>query len=211
MMKIFLVDDHPMMRRGMRQLLDLYDGMQVVGEANSGEEACALVKSVAPDMILLDLNMKGMNGIETLYKLREQDVTACIVMVTVSDDHEDVIAAIRAGADGYVLKDAEPEELVAAVRHVFEGQLVVSPQLSKALAAGLRSDAPRHNDILATLTIREKEVLKLIAKGLANKLIASELCIAEATVKVHVKNLLKKLKLRSRLEAAVWAAEFGLL
>lgn len=200
-----------MMRRGMRQLLDLHEGMQVVGEAGSGEEACTLLKSVDADMVLLDLNMKGMNGIDTLYKLREQAITARIVVVTVSDDYNDVIAAIRAGADGYVLKDAEPEELIAAVRRVFAGQLVVSPELSKALAAGLRSDTLNTGDILATLTAREREVFKLIVKGRANKFIAASLSIAEATVKVHVKNLLKKLKLKSRLEAAVWAAENGLL
>ncbi|MFT5691322.1 MAG: two-component system nitrate/nitrite response regulator NarL [Oceanicoccus sp.] len=211
MIKLFLVDDHPMMRRGMKQLLDLHEDMQVIGEACSGEEACTFLKSIDPDIILLDLNMKGMSGIDTLYKLREQEVTARIVMVTVSDDYDDVIAAIRAGADGYVLKDAEPEELIAAVRNVFQGQLVVSPELSKALAAGLRSENPNVSDVLATLTLREREVLKLIVKGRANKFIATSLSIAEATVKVHVKNLLKKLKLRSRLEAAVWAAENGLL
>ena len=192
-------------------MLDLHEGMQVVGEAGSGEEACKLLKSVDADMVLLDLNMKGMNGIDTLYKLREQAITARIVVVTVSDDYNDVIAAIRAGADGYVLKDAEPEELIAAVRRVFAGQLVVSPELSKALAAGLRSDTLNTGDILATLTAREREVFKLIVKGRANKFIAASLSIAEATVKVHVKNLLKKLKLKSRLEAAVWAAENGLL
>lgn len=207
MIRIVLVDDHPMMRRGMTQLLEMHEDLKVVGEAASGEEAIPLVKKLNPDMVLLDLNMKGLTGIETLTKLRDQGVTSRIMIVTVLDDHGDVVAAIRAGADGYLLKDAEPEELIEAVKNAAEGQLVVSPQLSQALALGLRDGKPNARDIMGKLTEREREVLKLIAKGRANKTIANHLDIAEATVKVHVKNLLKKLKLRSRLEAAVWAVD----
>ncbi len=209
MIKILLVDDHPMMRRGVKQLLELQDNIEVVGEASSGEEAISLVPVLDPDMILLDLNMKGMSGIETLLFLRKQGVSACIVIMTVSDDYQDVIAALRGGADGYVLKDAEPEELVSAVLDAARGQIVVSPQLTNALAMALRDDTTSPKDIVATLTAREAEILKLVAKGYANKPIASSLSITEATVKVHVKNMLKKLQLDSRLKAAVWAVENG--
>lgn len=207
MIQVLLVDDHPMMRRGVKQLLEFHDNIRVVGEAASGEEAISLVSVLNPDMILLDLNMKGMSGIETLLLLREQGVSASIMIMTVSDDYKDVIAALRAGADGYVLKDAEPEELVRAILDVAEGQIVVSPQLTNALAMALRDDSTSPRDIVATLTAREVDVLKLVAKGYANKPIANSLSITEATVKVHVKNMLKKLQLDSRLKAAVWAVE----
>lgn len=211
MIQVLLVDDHPMMRRGIKQLLGLQDNIEVVGEAGSGEEAIRLVPVLDPDMILLDLNMKGMSGIDTLALLREQGVSACIMILTVSDDYQDVIAALRAGADGYVLKDAEPEELVSAVLDAAGGQIVVSPQLTNALALALRDDTSSPKDIVATLTAREEEILKLVAKGYANKPIANSLSITEATVKVHVKNMLKKLQLESRLKAAVWAVENGVV
>lgn len=211
MVRILLVDDHPMMRSGMRQLLELEDELSVVGEAASGEEALELVPSLQPEMILLDLNMSGMSGVETLIKLREMDVSAIILIVTVSDDHNDVIAAMRAGADGYILKDAEPEELIQAVQDASKGQLTVSPQLTKALAMALRDNTASARDTLETLTERELEILTLVAKGFANKAIANKLSITEATVKVHVKNMLKKLKLESRVKAAVWAIENNLV
>jgi DNA-binding NarL/FixJ family response regulator len=209
MTKIVLVDDHPMMRRGIRQLLELEKGMDVIAEVGSGEEASDLIAGLAPDMILLDLNMKGMSGIETLKKLREQGVSATILIVTVSDDHSDVVAAIQSGADGYILKDAEPEELIKAVKAAANGQMVVSPELTQALASALRNERATAQDVFNSLTDREAQILKLIAKGYANKAVANNLYITEATVKVHVKHLLKKLQLRSRLEAAVWAVENG--
>ena len=132
MTRIVLVDDHPMMRRGMRQLIEMQEGLEVVAEAGSGEEALTVVATHQPDMILMDLNMKGMDGIRVVEALREKGVDACILMITVSDSESDVIEALRAGADGYLLKDLEPEELIAALLQAERGQLVMSPQVTQA-------------------------------------------------------------------------------
>lgn len=205
MTRIVLVDDHPMMRRGMRQLIEMQEGLEVVAEAGSGEEALTVVATHQPDMILMDLNMKGMDGMRAVEALREKGVDACILMITVSDSESDVIAALRAGADGYLLKDLEPEELIAALLQAERGQLVISPQLTRILARALREEKTQRNSLTAELTGRERQIVGMIAAGSSNKQIASALGITDATVKVHVKNLLKKLHFRSRVEAAVWA------
>lgn len=205
MTRIMLVDDHPMMRRGMRQLIEMQEELQVVAEAGSGEEALELAAAHALDMILMDLNMKGMDGIQTVDAMRKCGVTACILMITVSDNDEDVIAALRAGADGYLLKDLEPEELGSALLRAKRGELLLSPQLTRVLANTLRQEVTDRRALAGELTGREREILAMIAAGSSNKLIAKELGITEATVKVHVKHLLKKLNFRSRVEAAVWA------
>lgn len=207
MVSILLVDDHPMLRQGVAQLIEMEDGIRVIGEAGSGEQALVKARELDPDMILLDLNMKGMGGIETLQALREQGTHSCILVFTVSDQHDDVVAALRAGADGYLLKDTEPEDLLRNIVQASKGQPVYSPQLAKVLAAGVREPEPDTASMLALLTARECEILRYIARGATNKAIARDLAIAESTVKVHVKNLLKKLGLRSRVEAAVWVVE----
>lgn len=205
MTTIVLVDDHPLMRRGIRQLIDMQDGLEVIAEAGSGEEALGVIAEHQPDMILMDLNMKGMDGIRTTEVLRRQGITACILMITVSDNDGDVIAALRAGADGYLLKDVEPEELIHTLLQAERGQLMVSPKLTRVLATTLRDEESSRKDQRAELTDREREILAMVAAGRSNKHIAKDLGITEATVKVHVKNLLKKLNFRSRVEAAVWA------
>ena len=206
--RILLVDDHPLMRRGMRDLLAMEDDLQPVGEAGTGEEALRLVDELDPDLILLDLNMPGMDGLETLQRLREAKVDARIILFTVSDDQSHVLEALRQGADGYLLKDMEPEQLVEQVRAAANGKLALTPELTLILAQAIRerpSNASQNAN--ASLTKREKDVLRLIAKGLSNKMIARKLGITEGTVKVHVKNLLHSLRLRSRVEAAIWATE----
>jgi two-component system nitrate/nitrite response regulator NarL len=207
MISILLVDDHPMLRQGVAQLIELEEGLSVIGEAGSGEDALGLASQLDPDMILLDLNMQGMGGIETLAALRQQGVSACIMVFTVSDEHDDVVAALRAGADGYLLKDTEPEELLRSIVLASQGQPVFSPQLARILASGVRDHRGDFSELMARLTSRETQILQYIAQGKTNKNIARELDIAEATVKVHVKNLLKKIELRSRVEAAVWVLE----
>ncbi|WP_435607515.1 two-component system response regulator NarL [Pseudomonas knackmussii] len=203
--RILLVDDHPMMRRGVTQLLEFEDDLCVIGEAGDGEEALRLSAELDPDMILLDLNMKGMNGLQTLRALRERGVDARIVVFTVSDDRGDVLSVLRAGADGYLLKDMEPERLLEHIRQAATGQLSVSPQLAQVLAQALRGgDQPRRID---ELTERERQILRQLAQGHSNKMIARKLDITEGTVKVHVKRVLHKLGMRSRVEAAVWAVE----
>ncbi|HDP4008789.1 TPA: two-component system response regulator NarL [Pseudomonas aeruginosa] len=201
--RLLLVDDHPMMRKGVAQLLELEDDLSVVGEAGSGEEALRLAAELDPDMILLDLNMKGMNGLDTLRALREAGVDARIVVFTVSDDKGDVVNVLRAGADGYLLKDMEPERLLEHIRQAATGQM------TQILAQALRGDD--RSKSLDELTERERQILRQIAHGYSNKMIARKLDITEGTVKVHVKRVLHKLGMRSRVEAAVWAVENDLV
>ncbi len=201
---LLLVDDHPMMRRGIRQLIELENDLCVVGEANNGEEAICMIAELKPDLVLLDNNMPQLNGIETLKRLRDKGYSGKILLFTVSDAEHDVRDAMRFGADGYLLKDMEPELLIDRLREALQGELVVSPALTTVLAQALR--APQSASSL-DLTDRERQVLKMIAGGLSNKMVGNKLGITEGTVKVHVKHLLHKLGLRSRVEAAVWAME----
>lgn len=200
--RLMLVDDHPMMRRGIRQLLELEDDFLIVGEANNGEEALALVDELQPQLILLDNNMPLLNGIETLKRLRQVGYNGKVLLFTVSDAEKDVRDALRYGADGYLLKDMEPEKLIQQVREALHGELVISPGLTRVLAQALREPQAANQ---VELTEREQQVLRMIAGGNSNKMIGRKLGITEGTVKVHVKNLLHKLGLRSRVEAAVWA------
>ncbi|MDI5985145.1 two-component system response regulator NarL [Halomonas sp. M4R5S39] len=207
---ILIIDDHPLLRRGVSQLLELEDDLALVGEAGEPEEGVRLAAELDPDMILLDLNMPGMNGIETLKRLRANDFAGRIVMFTVSDHEEDVVDALQNGADGYLLKDMDPDEMVRQLRQVALGRMVISESLTALLAEALRNQRSRPvAPDLHSLTQREREILRELAAGLSNKLIARKLDITEGTVKVHVKHLLKKLNLRSRVEAAVWAVQEG--
>jgi two-component system nitrate/nitrite response regulator NarL len=208
--RILVIDDHPLFRRGVTQLLAMDPQLELVGEASSGDEGVALAAQREPDLILLDLNMKGMNGIETLRRLRESGSDARIVMLTVSDSADDLVGAIRAGADGYLLKDMEPEVLLRRIHEALYGRMVISDSLTGALAQALRGESVAASRDAAQLTERERDILACLAGGMSNKLVARELNITEGTVKVHVKNLLKKLNFRSRVEAAVWAVEHGL-
>ncbi|MBI3148812.1 MAG: two-component system response regulator NarL [Betaproteobacteria bacterium] len=208
--KIIVIDDHPLFRRGVAQLIAMDPAMQFAGEASSGEEGLELARRIDPDLVLLDLHMKGMDGIATLLALRNAGIDARIVLLTVSDAPEDLIAAIRAGADGYLLKDMEPEELLSRIREALFGRMVISHSLNSLLAQALRQEAQAATRSLAALTPREQAILRCLAQGLPNKMIGRELDITEGTVKVHVKNLLKKLGFRSRVEAAVWAHEQGM-
>lgn len=203
--RVLVIDDHPLLRKGVCQLLELTDGFTVVGEAASGREGIELAKQLDPDLILLDLNMKGINGLETLRTLRDMGVDSRIILLTVSNAPEDLIAAIRAGADGYILKDNDPDDILALISNAMQGQTAISPELASLLAAALREESMSDQRSHASLTERETAILKCLAAGKSNKLIARELDIMESTVKVHVRNLLKKLKFRSRVEAAVWA------
>ena len=207
---ILLIDDHPLLRRGVSQLLELEDDLTLAGETGEPEEGLRLAAELDPDMILLDLNMPGLNGIETLKRLREQGFAGRVVMFTVSDHEEDVVAALQSGADGYLLKDMDPDEMVRQLRQVALGRMVISESLTALLAEALRSQRSRPAaPNISSLTQREREILRELAAGLSNKLIARKLDITDGTVKVHVKHLLKKLNLRSRVEAAVWAVQEG--
>lgn len=204
---VVIIDDHPLFRKGLTQLLRTVSEFELVAEAASGSEGLACVLRYHPDLLLLDLNMKEMSGLDVLRQIRQADLDTRVVMVTVSDAAEDLVAALRAGADGYLLKDMEPEAMIDALRSAAAGRIVVSDALTHLMAAALRKDTRPENASGAGLTEQEQRILEHIAGGLSNKLIARELDIAEGTVKVHVKHILRKLNLRSRVEAAVWAVE----
>jgi two-component system nitrate/nitrite response regulator NarL len=207
--RILIIDDHPLFRKGVSQLIAMAPHLQLVGEASNGELGVAKAKELDPDLILLDLHMKSMNGIDTLKAIRDAGLDCRVVILTVSDNADDLVAAIRSGADGYLLKDMEPEDLLAAIDQTLNGSTVIGERLSGLLARAIREEATAGQRDSATLTRREQEILDGLARGLSNKLIARSLDITEATVKVHVKNLLKKLGFRSRLEAAVWTVGRG--
>lgn len=205
--RVLIIDDHPLFRRGLVQLLQMVSGFVLVGEAADGAEGLALARTLRPDLILLDLNMRDTGGLEVLRGLRAARIDARVVMVTVSDSGEDVVAALRGGVEGYLLKDMEPEAMLEALQAVAAGHVVIPEQLNHLLAAALRSETRPQSVGTAGLTEQEVRILDKIAAGLSNKQIGRELDIAEGTVKVHVKHILRKLELRSRVEAAVWAVE----
>jgi len=204
---LLVIDDHPLFRKAVLQLVDMAEDFTVVGEASSGAEGLELAQKLQPDMILLDLNMKQMNGIEVLKVIKSWGLDSRVVMLTVSDEASDLVAALRAGADGYLLKEMEPEDLLAKLKEAAAGQVTLTERLTRLLAHSLREDNKPKDPDQAGLTDQESRILDLIAQGKSNKLIARELNIAEGTVKVHVKHLLRKLNLRSRVEAAVWAVD----
>ncbi|AOE38715.1 DNA-binding response regulator [Pantoea agglomerans] len=195
---LMIVDDHPLMRRGVRQLLALDPQLEVIAEASNGTEALAEARHQEPDIILLDLNMKGMSGLDTLKALRHEGISSRILVLTVSDARSDIFAMVDAGADGYLLKDSEPEVLLAHILQASRGEKVFSEGVTRYLANRQHSADP-----LRQLTERERDVLQEVARGLSNKEVAAILHISEETVKVHIRNLLRKLDVRSRVAATV--------
>ncbi|OBU20694.1 DNA-binding response regulator [Photobacterium aquimaris] len=196
--KVMIVDDHPLMRRGIGQLLSFENEFDVIGEASNGNEAIALAHKMPVDLILLDLNMKGMSGLDTLITLRNEGIDACIVILTVSDNHADIKTLIDAGADGYLLKDTEPDELIGLLKTALTG----GKAYSEVVTAFLTNNST-DNTLFSTLTDRENQILQEVAKGHTNRVIAESLFISEATVKVHMKSLLRKLQVKSRTAATV--------
>ncbi|MBD8142764.1 two-component system response regulator NarL [Pantoea agglomerans] len=195
---LMIVDDHPLMRRGVRQLLALDPRLEVIAEASNGTEALAEARHQEPDIILLDLNMKGMSGLDTLKALRHEGISSRILVLTVSDARSDIFAMVDAGADGYLLKDSEPEVLLTHILQASRGEKVFSEGVTRYLANRQHSADP-----LRQLTERERDVLQEVARGLSNKEVAAILHISEETVKVHIRNLLRKLDVRSRVAATV--------
>ncbi|MEN4547520.1 response regulator [Pantoea agglomerans] len=195
---LMIVDDHPLMRRGVRQLLALDPRLEVIAEASNGTEALAEARHQEPDIILLDLNMKGMSGLDTLKALRHEGISSRILVLTVSDARSDIFAMVDAGADGYLLKDSEPEVLLGHILQASRGEKVFSEGVTRYLANRQHSADP-----LRQLTERERDVLQEVARGLSNKEVAAILHISEETVKVHIRNLLRKLDVRSRVAATV--------
>lgn len=197
-LKVLIIDDHPLMRRGIKQLVELKEGFEVVGGAGNGSEGVDLALQTAPDLIILDLNMKGLSGLDTLKALRAEGVDARIVILTVSDAKNDIFTLIDAGADGYLLKDTEPDTLLSQLKRIAQGEVILSDSIKNLLLERQSSQEP-----IYSLTDREMDVLRLIATGLSNKQIAGQLFISEETVKVHIRNLLRKLNVHSRVAATV--------
>jgi len=204
---IIVIDDHPLIRRGIKDLVCLDDSFNVIGEADNGNDGLEIARKLQPDIILLDLNMQVMDGLKTLQAIKAAEIDSRVIILTVSDNEKDIVATLRAGADGYLLKDMEPEDMLERLHQVINGHIVLSQKVSELIARGLHQEQQNESRKEADLTRREEEILSHITKGLSNKHIARKLNIVEGTVKVHVKHLLKKLNLRSRVEAAVWAVE----
>ena len=207
---ILVIDDHPLMRKGIIQLIAMEDSLRLAGEAGDGRQGLELARQLRPDLILLDLNMRGLSGLDTLKALKATDLDARVIILTVSDSEEDVVAALRAGADGYLLKDMEPEELMAALDEAVHGHTVIAKELTGVLARAVQRESLEEmtpDSGFGELTPREREILCLLAEGQSNKVIARNLGITDGTVKLHVKAILRKLSVHSRVEAAVLAVE----
>jgi two-component system nitrate/nitrite response regulator NarL len=207
--RIVVVDDHTLFRRGIIALISQEAGFAVVGEAADGFEGIRTVLAQKPDVVLLDLNMPGISGREALAAILKEAPGTHVVMLTVSEDADDLVGALRSGALGYLLKNIDGEFLVKSLRRAAEGESVVSPEMTGKLVREVRGGpgAALRPD---TLSPREREILQHVAKGASNKEIARALALAESTVKIHVQHILRKLELSSRVQAAVWAIENGI-
>lgn len=208
---VLLIDDHTLFRSGIRSLLQRYPEFIVVGEAADGVEGIKRAKQLQPNVVLLDLNMPGISGLETLQLMLQDCPNTAVIMLTVSEDAEDLGVALQNGARGYLIKNIDADYLVRAIRRAASGEAVVAEAMTSKLIAqlqngGQRAEAPSEMD---KLTPREKEILACLARGESNKSIARTLDVAESTVKIHVQNILKKLNLTSRVQAAVFAVGHG--
>jgi DNA-binding NarL/FixJ family response regulator len=208
--RVLIADDHPVVRQGLRTFLDLQDDIEIVGEAADGAEAVTLVASLAPDVLLLDLKMPVMDGLGTLHELVERGLRPRVLVLTSVSDRGDVAPAMRSGASGFLYKDVDPAALVQAIRSVHGGQVLLAPEAAEAMLAGPPSEEGAGAPPIAVLTEREREVLALIASGRSNREIARELVVAEKTVKTHVSNVLMKLGVQDRTQAALYAVRHGL-
>ncbi|HEX6151077.1 MAG TPA: response regulator transcription factor [Nocardioides sp.] len=212
--RVLVVDDQELFRRGLTMLLASEDGIDVVGEAGDGIEGTTLAESVAPDVVLLDVRMPRRSGIEACLAIKESVPSAKIIMLTVSDEEADLYEAVKSGASGYLLKDSSIEEVAQAVRVVSEGQSLISPSMAVKLIDEFKQISRPEKGAVGgglRLTDRELEVLRLVATGMNNREIAKQLVISENTVKNHVRNILEKLQLHSRMEAVMYAVKEKLL
>ncbi|MGW2089868.1 response regulator [Streptomyces sp. NPDC001880] len=205
--RVLLVDDHQVVRRGLRTFLEIQDDIEVVGEAADGAEGVARTEELRPDVVLMDIKMPGTDGIEALRRLRELENPAKVLIVTSFTEQRTVVPALRAGASGYVYKDVDPDALAGAIRSVHAGHVLLQPEVAGALLA--QEDQGGGTGRGSTLTEREREVLGLIADGRSNREIARALVLSEKTVKTHVSNILMKLDLSDRTQAALWAVRHG--
>ncbi|GAA2924472.1 response regulator transcription factor [Streptomyces enissocaesilis] len=206
--RVLLVDDHQVVRRGLRTFLEIQEDIEVVGEAADGADGVARAEELRPDVVLMDIKMPGTDGIDALRKLRELANPAKVLIVTSFTEQRTVVPALRAGASGYVYKDVDPDALAGAIRSVHAGHVLLQPEVAGALLS--QEDGNNGTGRGSTLTEREREVLTLIADGRSNREIARALVLSEKTVKTHVSNILMKLDLSDRTQAALWAVRHGI-
>ena len=214
---VLLIDDHAVVRQGLRMFIEMQSDMLVLGEGSNGLEAVDLSTRLNPDVILLDLLMPGMDGVEATRRIMESNPHSRVLILTSFGEDDHVFPAIRAGAQGYLLKDIQPQDLVKAIRETYQGKAQLHPDVARRLMLAVSGEVPQKSTKpsalpaeLRELTEREREVLELIARGLTNREIAEKMVISEKTVKTHVSNLLDKLGLEDRTRAAIWALKHGL-
>jgi two-component system nitrate/nitrite response regulator NarL len=213
--RILIVDDHTLFRSGIKLVLQRHEGFEVVGEAGDGLEGVKRAKQLQPDVVLLDLHMAATGGLEALHLLAEDVPEAQVIMLTVSENADDLLETLRAGARGYLLKNIDTEFLLESIRRAARGESVMSPQMANKLADSLRA-APKDSAVMADispgkLSPREREIIVMLARGASNKEIARQLELSESTIKIHVQGILRKLNIAKRVQAAVYAAEHGLI
>ena len=207
-LRVMVIDDHTLFRSGLSELLERR-GIEVCAAVGDGEEGCRLAAEIEPDVVLLDLRMPELDGLSVLKRLAALDLDCAVVMLTTSSDERDLVRSLRSGARGYLLKDMEPEQLVDALTAVVDGETVVAPEMTSVLAKVVKGGAVESGQPgrFSSLTPREFEILRHLAEGQSNKEIARDLGITDGTVKLHVRSILRKLQVRSRVEAAVIAVE----
>jgi DNA-binding NarL/FixJ family response regulator len=208
--RVLLVDDHAVVRMGLKSFFDLLDDIEVVGEASDGSEGVAMARRLKPDVVLMDLLMPNMDGVTAIGRIKAELPETEIVTMTSFIEEEKVTAALEAGASGYVLKDAEADEVADAVRAAYAGEVHLDPQVARLLAQRMRQKKSPDDDLVEPLTEREKDVLRLLGQGLSNKEIGAALFITERTARTYVSNILGKLGLASRTQAALYAVEHKL-
>jgi DNA-binding NarL/FixJ family response regulator len=214
-LRVLLVDDQPLFRRALATLISAQFDMSVVGEAENGRDALEKVRALRPDLVVMDVNMPGASGVDGVNAIRQAGIATPIVMLTVSEDDDDLFESIKAGANGYLLKNVRPEQLFEDLRGVMRGEAPIAPAVASKLLTALRTGGipPRGQPVAppsdSVLTRRESEILQLVADGLSNKEIANQLTITEGTVKNHVHNALEKLHLTNRVQAAAYAVRQG--
>ncbi len=206
--RVLIADDHAVVREGLRTFIGLQEDLEVVGEAADGREAVAAAERLRPDVVLMDLVMPHLDGVEAIRRIRERRPSARVIVLTSFIEDTKLFPALHAGAAGYLLKDVEPRELSRAIRAVAAGEALLDPSVTARLLRELAEPERRKVDVL---TERERQVLALIARGLSNKQIAAELVLSEKTVKTHVSHVLSKLQLTDRTQAALWAVRSGLV
>jgi len=207
---ILIADDHTLFRAGLHALLNMFPDIQVVGEASTGEEVVTMAEDLQPDIILMDIQMPGLNGIEATRRITQSSPAIGIILVTMFEDDASIFSAMRAGARGYVLKEASQEEMLRAIRTVSEGGAIFSPAIAKRLVGFFSNPQPSSSLIFPQLTEREREILNKIALGVNNAQIAQQLVISPHTVRNHISNIFSKLQVADRAEAIIRAKDAGL-